>query len=157
MTPAPPTLHRWTIDLERQALVDEALDDAPAEFGRIDDRYVGKPYRHLYSLGTLQIPEAAGEPQFFNSLFHYDMTTGSRKAHRLNGPGDCFGEPQFIPRSADAPEGDGFVIAIVYRAVENRSDLLILDAQNIEAPPLATIRCPHRIPFGFHGNWQQAD
>jgi len=49
------------------------------------------------------------------------------------------------------------VIAIVYRAAERRSDVLVLDAQNVEAAPLATIELPHRIPFGFHGNWLPAD
>ena len=31
--------------------------------------------------------------------------------------------------------------------------MLILDAQNVERAPLATIRLPHRLPLGFHGNW----
>jgi len=61
------------------------------------------------------------------------------------------------PTLPDAEEGDGFVIAIVYRAAERRSDVLVLDAQNVEAAPLATIELPHRIPFGFHGNWLPAD
>ena len=83
---------------------------------------------------------------------HYDLATGARKAHRL-GAGDAAGEPIFVPRSADAAEGDGFLLAVVYRGAEARSDLLILDAQNVEAKPLATVQLPHRIPFGFHGNW----
>ena len=158
LEPAPPTLHRWTIDLDEKTLVDEALDDAPAEFGRIDDRYTGKCYRHMYSLGSLDIPESMGDPEFFNCLFHYDMQRSKRiDAHKLEEKGDCFGEPQFVPRSKDAAEGDGFVLAIVYRAAENRSDLVILDAQNLAAEPLAVVRCPHRIPFGFHGNWRPAD
>lgn len=151
----PPTLHRWTIDLETGTAKDEALDDAPAEFGRIDPRYAGKPYRHVYSLGTLGIEGATGEPENFNCLFHYDMLTGGRRAHQL-AAGDSFGEPLFIPRSDDAPEGDGFVIAIVHRLAENRSDLLILDAQSVEAEPLAIVQLPHRIPYGFHGNWKPA-
>jgi carotenoid cleavage dioxygenase len=150
-----PTLHRWTIDLEAGTLRDEALDDAPAEFGRVDPRYVGKAYRHAWTLGSQGIPRSAGEPSNFNCLFHYDHATGARTEHRLP-TGDSFGEPQFVPRSQDAAEGDGFVLSIVYRAAENRSDLLVLDAQDFGAAPLATIQCPHRIPFGFHGNWRPA-
>jgi carotenoid cleavage dioxygenase-like enzyme len=29
-------------------------------------------------------------------------------------------EPVFVPRSADAPEGHGWVMAVVWRAAENR-------------------------------------
>jgi len=29
----------------------------------------------------------------------------------------------------------------------------VLDARNVAAAPLAVVELPHRIPFGFHGNW----
>ena len=58
--------------------------------------------------------------------------------------------------SPEAEEGDGFILVLAYRDDEKRSDLLVLDAQNVEAEPLATIQVPTRIPFGFHGNWRPA-
>jgi hypothetical protein len=33
------------------------------------------------------------------------------------------------------------------------SDVVILDAQNFVGEPVATIRLPVRVPFGFHGGW----
>ena len=69
----------------------------------------------------------------------------------------CFtSEPIFVPRSPQSPEGEGFLLAVVYRHEENRSDLLILDAENVEDKPLATLKLPHRVPYGFHGNWVAA-
>jgi len=62
-------------------------------------------------------------------------------------------EPVFVPRSADAPEGDGWLTAVVWRAGENRSDLLIFEAQDVAKGPIATAEMPRRVPFGFHGNW----
>jgi carotenoid cleavage dioxygenase len=152
---APPRLHRWTIDLEARTLRSELLDDAPAEFGRIDDRQAGKDYRHLFSLGSIGVEGMMGAPSGFNCLFHYDMKTGGRREHRLP-MNDVAGEPVFVPSSPDAAEGEGFVLALVYRSAENRSDAIVLDAQKIEAPPLATIKLPHRIPFGFHGSYVDA-
>ena len=32
----------------------------------------------------------------------------------------------------------------------------ILDAENIDAGPLARAMLDHRVPFGFHGNWRSA-
>jgi carotenoid cleavage dioxygenase len=43
---------------------------------------------------------------------------------------------------------------VVFRGQENRSDLLILDAQNVSGDPLACVQRPHRVPSGFHGNWR---
>ncbi len=28
-----------------------------------------------------------------------------------------------------------------------------VDAEDISAPEVARIHLPHRVPFGFHGNW----
>jgi carotenoid cleavage dioxygenase len=47
------------------------------------------------------------------------------------------------------------LLAVVYHQEENRSNLVILDAENIEDQPLATVKLPHRAPYGFHGNWGQ--
>ena len=88
-----------------------------------------------------------------NSIVHYDHKTGERKEYTTE-VGDAVGEPVFIPKNQDAEEGDGYLIATAYRGEENRSDLLILDAQNVGAGPIATAKLPHRIPFGFHGNWR---
>ncbi|MNR66097.1 Lignostilbene-alpha,beta-dioxygenase isozyme III [compost metagenome] len=63
-------------------------------------------------------------------------------------------EPVFVPRTADAAEGDGWLLAVAWRAQEQRSDLLVFDAMQLTAGPVAVARLPHRVPFGFHGNWR---
>jgi carotenoid cleavage dioxygenase len=62
-------------------------------------------------------------------------------------------EPVFAPRSATAPEGEGYVLGIVNRRAENRSDLVILDAQRMSDGPVATVKIPVRLKYGIHGNW----
>ncbi|MEO0458073.1 MAG: carotenoid oxygenase family protein, partial [Cyanobacteria bacterium P01_A01_bin.114] len=34
-----------------------------------------------------------------------------------------------------------------------RSELAILDAKNITAPPLARLKLKHHVPYGLHGNF----
>jgi carotenoid cleavage dioxygenase-like enzyme len=41
----------------------------------------------------------------------------------------------------------------VGRRHENRTDLVILDAQDIAAGPVATVKFPCRVHEGFHGCW----
>ena len=69
---------------------------------------------------------------------------------------DFAGEPVFVPRSAEADEGDGFLLFLAYRGEDRRSELMIFDAQNIDREPLASVLLPHAIPLGFHGNWRAA-
>ena len=41
----------------------------------------------------------------------------------------------------------------VIDAANETTDLVILNAADMAAPPVASIHIPHRIPPGFHGNW----
>jgi carotenoid cleavage dioxygenase len=150
---SPPNLTRWTIDLSRGSVKHDKLDDVPAEFPRLDERYTGLRYSHGYAGGMLR--EAPGAVMF-DSILHYNVHTGSRSAHTL--PEGCYtGEPVFVPLRANAPEGEGVLLATIYREAEHSSDLLVLDAENVEKEPIATIKLPTRVPFGFHGNWRPAN
>ena len=67
--------------------------------------------------------------------------------------GDTISEPVFVEREPDAAEGDGWLLAVVWRAAENRSDLAVFNAQDVDAGPVALVHLGHRVPDGFHGNW----
>ncbi len=144
-------LTRWTLDLVGGTVKEERLDESVSEFPRLDERFAGLAYRYGYTGGSMH---STNEGESFDALFLYDRQTGRRRIHDL-GPTSFTSEPVFVPRSPQAPEGEGFLLAVVYRKEENRSDLLILDAENIEDKPLATVKLPHRVPYGFHGNWGQ--
>ena len=71
-------------------------------------------------------------------------------------PGDAASEPVFVASDATAREGEGWLLATVWRAAENRSDLVVIDAAHVETGPIAVVNLPDRVPFGFHGNWLDA-
>ena len=146
-------LVRWTFDLAdaSNTIKRTPLDDMPGEFPRFDERRAGLSYRHGWFAASTDAPGALR----FNALAHLDLLTGKRAVLEF-AAGDGVGEPIFVPRSEDAAEGDGWLVALVYRAAENRSDFIVLDALDIEAGPVATAKLPRRAPFGFHGNWRGA-
>jgi carotenoid cleavage dioxygenase len=148
--PARAILRRWTFDLaaNTNTIKRETLDDMAGEFPRIDDRRAGLSYRHgWFAARSNNAPDVR-----YDAIAHIDQSTGRRAAHVLPA-GDVTSEPVFVERSAKADEGDGWILAVVYRGSENRSDLVVLDAQNVEAGPIATAKLPRRVPFGFHGSW----
>ncbi|HTF34483.1 MAG TPA: carotenoid oxygenase family protein [Myxococcota bacterium] len=144
-------LTRWTLDLAGGTVKEEALDDISSEFPRLDERRSGLSYRHGYAGG---LAPTSAKASGFNAIVHYDLEAGRRRMHVVPEK-DAVGEPIFVPRTPTSPEGEGFLLATVYRGAEMRSDLVILDAENVDSAPLATVRLPHRVPFGFHGNWGQ--
>ena len=81
-----------------------------------------------------------------------DLDAGTTEVHD-RGPGRGAGEPVFVSRQGGTAEDDGWILATVYDAASDRSDVVILDASDISGPEVARIQLPVRIPHGFHGNW----
>lgn len=145
-----PKLTRWTFDLQQKKVSELKLDSRPAEFPRFDERYTGIPYQHGYTVGNVHKILSAE----FNAIIHYDLKTQKQKICKF-GIKNSPSEPVFVPRNKNSAEGDGFILTVVFQAAKNTSDLYILDAMNIDKEPLAIVHLPHRIPFGFHGNWYE--
>jgi len=144
-------LCRWTFDLSgtTDRFQQEYCDDISGEFPRIDDRSAGLAYRHgWYACCQPDEPPASG-------IVHVDTADDRRKQYLLP-EGDTISEPVSVARSTDALEGDGWLLTKVWRARENRSDLAIFKALEIERGPVALVKLGHRIPDGFHGNWVNA-
>jgi carotenoid cleavage dioxygenase len=71
----------------------------------------------------------------------------------FGGPDAGLEECCFVPRSARAPEGDGYLLGVAQRPLEARSELLVLDAQRLADGPLARVLLPFRIFGQIHGWW----
>lgn len=136
-------LWTWTIDLQNGTVAERQLDDRPVEFPRIDDRLAGLRARYSISVGD-------------GRLVRYDLDNGDAVEHvfgSVDAPGGP-GEAVFVPSpSGPADECNGWYLGYVYDPVRNGSDLVILDAADITRKPVARIRLPRRVPYGFHGNW----
>jgi carotenoid cleavage dioxygenase len=91
-----------------------------------------------------------------SGLMHVDSRGAQRAHYRLPGH-DTVSEPIFVPRSETAAEGDGWLLAVIWRAAENRSDLAVFEAGELAAGPIALVQLGHRVPDGFHGTWVPAD
>ena len=141
---------RWTVDPATRRVGRRVIDATPQEFPRVDERRFGQPYRFAY---TVSVPPD-GDPQLAGAtrLYKHDLETGARTVHEF-GEGYVPGEFVFVPASADAVEDDGWLLGLVIDTAAEATDLVILAARSFEAAPVASIRIPHRIPPGFHGNW----
>jgi carotenoid cleavage dioxygenase len=149
-TKAASRLTRWSVDVSSRGNAfrsAEQLTDYVGEFPRTDDRYQTRPYRHGWLLGF----DFAR-----SSLGHVDTATGKTKI--WNAPPDTtVQEPCFIPKSANAAEGDGYILQVATRIKEMRTDVFLLDALRIEQGPIATIRLPLRLRPGYHGSWAPSE
>ena len=144
-------LWRWTIDLTRGTVIEEQIDDRPGDFGRVDDRVIGLDARYAY-LMAMGGEGNSEEPVYGSALWKYDLRTGACWEHQL-GDGVRGAEPVFAAASAEAGEDEGWVISLSHDEASGESRLLIIDAQDFAAPPIATVHLPRRVPYGAHGSW----
>jgi carotenoid cleavage dioxygenase-like enzyme len=141
---------RWTVDMSSRSNEfdgKEVLTDFVGEFPRIDDRYCSQHYRHGWLLGFGTEGRASRM-----SLCHLDHQTGKSRVW-TSGENRGLQEPCFIPKSAAAREGDGYIAQIQTHAEDGLSDLLLFDAERVDEGPFATVHLPLRMRFGLHGNW----
>lgn len=157
----PPFAYRRTFDLSSDAdHVESVRLFAPiGEMPMMDPRYSTRKTRHFYfgtsntALGPMLEWGPKGPP--FTCLGHFDDET-KQLSYYYSGTDSSPEEPLFVPRSGSSEQGDGWLLTIVGRRAENRTDLVILDAQDIAAGPVATIKFPCRVHEGFHGTWVPA-
>ena len=141
-------LERWIVDPTARTVERITIDPTPQEFPRPDERRFGLPYRYAY---TMVLTDS-----FLGAcLFKHDMETGARQVHDF-GPNRHPGEFVFVPAHPQAGEDEGWLIGLVIDANAETTDLVILDARDFEGAPQASIRIPHRVPPGFHGNWVES-
>lgn len=154
---AVPRVTRWTFDLAAPGKVFESRTLWPdyCEFPRIDDRYAMSRHRVGFMVASDPQQDFSGGGHFgpaFNTIARVDFATGSIQRFALDSRSTAQ-EPVFIPRTSNAPEGDGYLLLLVNRYDTMLNDLLLLDALHIEAGPIATIHLPIRLRNGLHGNW----
>lgn len=140
-----PTLQRWTIDAALSRVSVDVIDSRGQEFPRVDERLVGREARYGYCVAVGQWTDHEG-------LIRHDLRTGESVTYD-HGPGRSTMETVFIPSAPDAGETDGWLMSVVHDANVGRGELVLLDAADLTAPPVARVLLPARVPYGFHGNW----
>lgn len=145
-------LYRWRINLATGVVKQEPLDDTAVEFPRVNDNFTGRPTRYIYASqqATYMRPRL-----LLDGLVKYDLETGNTQVHKL-GRGRFGGDSAFAPRSDRSTEDDGWLLTFVWDAVTKRSELLVIEAQNFTAEPIARVLMPQRVPYGFHATWVSA-
>lgn len=145
-------LTRWELDLTSGQMTKQQLDDRSVEFPRVDERFMGRDSQYVFDLGS---GDASGQIyEGFNRVIRYDLRSGASTDEHEFPAGTYLSEAIFVPRKKESPEGEGYLMLNVYHMNEDKTDYVILDAENLASEPLATVSLPHRVPFTPHGNWR---
>lgn len=135
------------------------FDTIIGDLGDVDPRKMGDQHRYCFSGHELPRAEDEKEASFArppwpisNSYVRFDIQERAMEMLRLPSH-VSLGECVFVPRSPSSPEGDGFLIGVGDDLIDQVSHLIVADASNLEAGPVATARLPFQAGPQVHGCW----
>jgi carotenoid cleavage dioxygenase len=141
--------YRWRLNMKTGTVKEGPLSDTITEFGMINALIAGKNYEWVYS--TIPAVGWFG----FEGIIKHNVVTGTEENYRLP-EGVYASETVFAPRPSPRSEDDGYLITFTMDVVNDSSQCLIFDAQNVSDGPVARIQLPERICSGTHATWAAA-
>ncbi|ABD01261.1 lignostilbene-alpha,beta-dioxygenase, putative [Synechococcus sp. JA-2-3B'a(2-13)] len=141
-------LWRFYLDPKGGSVKRELLLDRSVEFPAIHPARMGGSHRYIY-IGATHAP---GPNAPLQAILKLDTATGRTQQYSF-APRGFVGEPVFIPNPEDQGEEAGWIVTVVFDAASQRSQVVILEAADLTAGPVARIPLRHHIPYGLHGSF----
>lgn len=145
---APGQLWRFRVNRKTGNVQRQLIEERCCEFPVVHPNNVGRHYRYAY-LAAAHAPTGNAPNQ---AILKVDVESGDRQLWSA-APRGFVGEPIFVPKPGADSEDDGWLLTLVFDASCNRSDLVILDAANLNKPPVARLHLKHHVPYGLHGSF----
>jgi carotenoid cleavage dioxygenase len=141
--------HRWRVNTAGEQLTfsEEVLEERTMDLPSLDRRFTGRPNEQSWFLLSEEVDDW---PIEFVGLARREERTGALDVYDP-GPGERVNEVTFVP--AGDGEGEGWMLAYSWDRARDASDLIVLDALDVAAGPVAKVHLPARVPYGFHGTW----
>ncbi|MEN9226098.1 MAG: carotenoid oxygenase family protein [Thermostichus sp. HHBFW_bins_43] len=139
-------LWRFCLDPKAATVTRELLLDRSVEFPAIHPKCMGGSHRYLYVGAT----HAPGPNAPLQAILKLDTQTGRTQQYSF-APRGFVGEPVFIPDPDRDEEEAGWIVTVIFDAASQCSQVVLLEAQDLTAGPVARIPLRHHIPYGLHG------
>ena len=140
-------LQRYRLPLDGGRATGETLREGHMEFPVVDyPATLGQSYDRLY------VAEADGSSALPTRLARVSVPDGEAVTWQESGAFP--GEPIFV-RAPESVDDEGVVLSVVLDTERDGSVLVVLDATTMDERARASL--PHRLPYGFHGQFYAAD
>jgi carotenoid cleavage dioxygenase len=129
------------------------------DLGKIDPRVMTLQTRYLYAPfvdgerpATDRSRLPPGTPARLTDTYgRFDLSTQQVERY-FAGPAHSLQECSFVPREG-GDEGNGYLVGVCTNYAEQRSELVIADAQRLGDGDVARVLLPFRISAQVHGIW----
>jgi carotenoid cleavage oxygenase len=137
---------RIVLSPDRSGFQRRRLSETTLEFPRVSPSSESRPHRWVYGVTN----RTAGG--FFGVPACVDAETGAVTTAPMKGQ-EYAGELVPVAKAQGRTEADVWLLSLVLDAATQRTELRVFDGADLASGSVATVRLPHALPFGFHGNW----
>jgi carotenoid cleavage dioxygenase-like enzyme len=130
-----PSLVRWTLDRRAATARCDVIDSTPHTSATINRHHARASQRFLWTVGS-------------GVLHKHDLRTGRRRSHEF-GAGCTPGQILFVAAlNRSDTEDEGWLVGLVHDDTGGQAEFVVLDAEAIDRPAVATVHIPRPIPMG---------
>ncbi|CAN0922542.1 Carotenoid 9,10(9',10')-cleavage dioxygenase 1 [Linum grandiflorum] len=154
--------YEWRLNMKTGTVSERYLTgtEFAMEFPTVNPYYSGVKNRYAYTqvLDSVASAISGGLPKFGSlAKLHFEEKDNDDgfvriKVHKFEDNTFCSGVT-FVPKQGNesGDEDDGWLLTFTHNEDTDTSMLYILDAKTMEEDPVAKVRLPYRVPYGFHG------
>lgn len=147
-------LRRYRIDIKTRQMISmtDLSSDASSniDFPVVNPRVVGQPYTYAYVAASAGV-QTAGPLQGLAKLNTQEGKTVEKWLPETEH--EYVSECVFVPRSASGAEDDGYLLAYLMNGQTESTSLVVLDAANISAGPIAQAPLQTYLSHALHGTF----
>jgi carotenoid cleavage dioxygenase-like enzyme len=146
--------HRF--NLKTGEIRERKLGELHTEFPTINDDYVGRKNRYVFTSIYEDASHVIG-------IAKYDLTLEPKQGKSNSEGGNLVcvfwlgnlrygSEAIYVPKNPGktVDEDDGYLLCFVQDENTGKSEVIVVDAKTMSSDPVAVIKLPRRVPYGFH-------
>ncbi|XP_039142977.1 carotenoid 9,10(9',10')-cleavage dioxygenase 1-like [Dioscorea cayenensis subsp. rotundata] len=152
--------YEWRLNLKTHRVEEGYLieNGVAMDFPVINNQFTGIKNKYSYTQVADSIASSTigmFKYKMFAKLYfdeHDEEINGNIKVeyHVMDDNHFCSGI-EFVKKQDAIDEDDGWVVCYVHDENKNQSKVYIIDAKNFSKEPVAKLKLPQRVPYGYHG------
>ena len=147
------SLWRYKLHPQSGSLSKESISNDQVYFGVVNSKMSGQKHRYVYgAVGALG--KDVAPPQ---GIIKVDLKSNTQDYWFPEVYEFC-GEPMYASREGgDDSEDGGYILSVMYNGKDERSELVVLKANDIISGPIARVPIGIAVPHGYHGCFAQEE
>ena len=147
------SLWRYRVHPERGVVNKDCIGNDQVYFGVVNANFSGRKHRYVYTAAGC-MGEDVSPPQ---GIVKFDLEGSARESWFPESYEFC-GEPMYAPREGgDESEDGGYIISVLFNGREEKSELVVLRANDVSSGPIARVPIGIAVPHGYHGCFAPTD